>query len=484
MHAVRPTTFRTARRIAALAVTATLVIGLQVARSAPALAAPRSSVAAALPAVGVNFHGAWSDYTDQQRTDVADKLAAAHVGWVRIDIGWSALEEYCRGCYSQWYVDDVDAAVNAAVAKGLKVLAVLWWTPTWANGGAGLSTPPTNTADYADAAKWAAQHWAGRVSAWEVWNEPNESYFWNGTAGQYVGLLKAAYPAFKAGDPKAQVVLGGTAYNDTTWLQSMYKAGGKRYFDVLATHPYQGQADLPPETPDTDGTDIWLMSHVAAVHALMEKMRDGAKPIWFTEFGWSAHPNSGTEQPWNLGVTAAQQADYLTRAIAYVGQNFPYVKNVFWYNDRDTDEGSPQQDNFGLLTHSLDTTTAYTALQGYLGSNTTASTGHTHSHGPAAAACTIVGTAGPDVLTGTNGDDVICGGGGDDVIAGRGGDDVIRGGAGADRLTGGGGSDQLLGGGGSDVLVGKDHVGGNDTVAGGSGPDTCTIDAGDASSGC
>ncbi len=480
MDAQRPAPLARLGRLAAIAVMAALVVGLQLARPADASAGPVASTAAALPAVGVNFHGAWSNYSDQQRTDVADKLAAAHVGWVRIDIGWSALEEDCRGCFAQWYVDDVDAAVNAAVAKGMKVLAVLWWTPTWANGGAGLAAPPANVADYATAAKWAAQHFAGRVSAWEVWNEPNERYFWNGTVGQYVRLLKAAYPAFKAGDPAAQVVLGGTAYNDTTWLQSMYKAGGKRFFDVLATHPYQGQADLPPETPDTDGSDIWLMSHVAAVHSLMARMRDAAKPIWFTEFGWSAHGNTGTEDPWDLGVTPQQQADYLTRAITYIGQNFPYVTNVFWYNDRDTDEGSPQQDNFGLLTQDLATTQAYAALQSFLGG---AAAG-TARGGHRPAACTIVGTSGPDHLVGTKGDDVICGGGGDDVIAGMGGDDVLYGGAGADRITGGNGSDRASGGGGGDVVRLRDHVSGNDSAAGGPGPNTCSADAGDGTTGC
>ncbi|MDX6373492.1 MAG: hypothetical protein QOD98_2480 [Nocardioidaceae bacterium] len=59
----------------------------------------------------------------------------------------------------------------------------------------------------------------------------------------------------------------------------------------------------------------------------------------------------------------------------------------------------------------------------------------------AVAACTQVGTPGPDRLRGTAGADVLCGGGGDDVLFGRNGNDVLLGGPGRDRLVGGGGKD-------------------------------------------
>jgi Ca2+-binding RTX toxin-like protein len=69
------------------------------------------------------------------------------------------------------------------------------------------------------------------------------------------------------------------------------------------------------------------------------------------------------------------------------------------------------------------------------------------------APCTIVGTAGADVLFGTPGNDIICGFGGNDVIFGDGGNDVLRGGRGADRLYGAAGNDILRG-------VGADRIDG------------------------
>jgi hypothetical protein len=317
-----------------------------------------------LPAMGVQFHALWSDYTDLEREVVLDKLAAAGVKWVRIDLGWQTLQPLGPDSYSQWYLDRADRTIDMARARGISVLATLWTTPSWANGGAGRHVPPTDVGDFARAARWTAEYFNGRVGAWEVWNEPNHSSFWAGTAADYTRLLKAAYPAFKAGAPTTPVVLGGPSYNHTGWLQEVYEAGAQGAFDIMATHPYQGIADTPPEAPD-DGT-VWRLSHVAAVHALMERYGDGNKDIWFTEFGWSSHANTGAEKNWQIGVTEQQQADYLVRTIKYLGANFPYVTNIFWYTERNRDSGNMQLDNYGLLNRDLSEKPAYTALRDFL----------------------------------------------------------------------------------------------------------------------
>lgn len=97
--------------------------------------------------------------------------------------------------------------------------------------------------------------------------------------------------------------------------------------------------------------------------------------------------------------------------------------------------------------------------------------------------CTVVGTAGDDVLTGTPGRDVICGLGGKDRLIGGTGNDVLRGGAGADRLQGGAGGDRLIGGAradrlaggrGRDILYARDGV--RDHLDGGGGSDRARVD--------
>lgn len=66
--------------------------------------------------------------------------------------------------------------------------------------------------------------------------------------------------------------------------------------------------------------------------------------------------------------------------------------------------------------------------------------------------CTIVGTAGKDVLIGTSMDDVICGLGGDDVLWGLWGTDSLIGGDGDDFLMGGGSDDTIDGRAGFDTV--------------------------------
>ncbi len=301
---------------------------------------------------------------------IYSQLAAAGVGWVRIDMGWASFEPSPQQLSSS-YVALADNAVNVARSYGLDVLVDLWSTPSWANGGQATNVAPTNPSDYAWIANWAAGHFAGRVQAWEIWNEEDSSTFWNPpNPAAYTALVQAAYPAIKSADPSATVVLGGVSYNDVSYLTSLYQDGIQGSFDVLATHPYEGVASNPPATPD-DGTE-YTLTHVAAVHQLMVQNGDGAKPIWFTEYGWSDHSNatvplnSSGSTNWEQGVTDTQQGDYLIETLRWVAQNASYVTNTFWYEGTDQANSDIQNGNYGLLTTTYAPKTSYTLLQEYL----------------------------------------------------------------------------------------------------------------------
>lgn len=312
------------------------------------------------PEVGVQYHGLWTSWSDTERTVVLDRLADAGVGWVRVDVGWTSVEEQGPGQESAWYLDRLETTVTDARARGLSVLATLWATPSWANGGGARETPPDDEAQYARAARSLAQRFRGRVAAWEVWNEPNSPDFFAGSAADYARLLRAAYPAIKVGDPAAEVVLGGTSYNDSVWLRQAYAAGIHGSFDVLATHPYLAPSDVGPEQPDDGST--WTLAHVRVVRALMQQYGDGGLPIWFTELGWSTHANGPGTEPWERGVSEAQQADYLVRALDLVRVQYPYVTHVFWYSARDRTDSNLQNNNYGLLRSDLRPKPAYDAL--------------------------------------------------------------------------------------------------------------------------
>lgn len=323
-----------------------------------------TSRAATTPEIGVNFHATWSDYNDTQRAAVLDKLAAANVKWIRVDIGWASLEEAGSGQPSNWYYQIIDSTVSMAKARNISVLGTVLSTPSWANGGKGTAYPPDDMSAYGRVMAQLATRYKGRVAAWEVWNEPNLEDFWAGKdPAKYVSLLKTTYPHIKAADPNALVIFGGTSLNDVDWITKAYDAGAKGYFDVMNTHPYVAPSDAPPEKPD-DGSP-YTIAAAKRVHDLMVTRGDGNKPIWFTEFGWSSHANAPGTPNWSLGVSEAQQADYLTRAYKYISANMPYVQTAFWYTERNTSDGDLHNKNYGLLNYDLSSKPAYTALKSY-----------------------------------------------------------------------------------------------------------------------
>jgi hypothetical protein len=315
-------------------------------------------------AIGAQFHGTWASMTDTDRTCILNAMADAGATWVRVDVGWTTIQPDGRGSYHMaWGVPFVDKVLNMAHARGLKVMATFWQTPKWASGSSNPHVLPKNPADYAAALKWAAARWKTQVQAWEIWNEPNTKDFLSPPdPAAYTRLLKAAYPAAKAGNPKAQVIFGGTMFVDTDWIGKAYAAGAKGSYDAMAVHPYMGNSGLGPEAPDTGRERL---THTAALVKLMNSKGEGAKPIWFTEFGWSTHTNTSTTPVWFKGVSESVQANYLTRQFAFVQKNYPQVKNMFWYNSNDTSTGKLHPDNRGLLRRDYSRKPAFNAVKCY-----------------------------------------------------------------------------------------------------------------------
>jgi beta-xylosidase len=317
------------------------------------------------PAFGAQFHGTWANMTDPQRDKVLTQLKNAGASWVRIDLGWTAIQP-TRGKFDmRWGVPFVDKVLNMAHNRGLKVLVMFWQTPKWASGSSDTHKLPRNMNDYAKAIKFAANRWRTQVQAWQVWNEPNTKDFLNPpSASNYTRLLKAAYPAVKAGNPRAQVVFGGTMYIDTKFIAKAYAAGAKGKFDVMAVHAYQGNAALGPEA--SDRYDEYRMVYTAALIKLMRQKGDGGKKIWFTEFGWPTHGNTRSTPIWDRGVSEKTQAAYLVRTLKMLKARFPQVTTVFWYNSHDRSSGTKSARTQGLMRRNLSPKPALAALKCYL----------------------------------------------------------------------------------------------------------------------
>ncbi|HEX7604780.1 MAG TPA: endo-1,4-beta-xylanase [Polyangiaceae bacterium] len=251
-----------------------------------------------------------------------------------------------------------DRLVDEAQAKKVRLLGSLLYGTPWAttqpNGDEFF--PPDDPAAFGAYARAVASRYAGKVSAWEVWNEPNNGFrFWktqlSGDPVAYAKLLGIAYGEVHAADPNATVLLGGTVFTGQlidgamTFLGKAYDAQPDlaKSFDVAGIHTYP--AYPPTRAPEYgEGNDPPLEAKIQ-MHAWLLAQHGGAgKPMWITELGW---PTSGS-------IDQAVQARFLVRATilaAYAGAG-----GIFWYTLRDGPhpEAFPPEDAFGLLGNDQD----------------------------------------------------------------------------------------------------------------------------------
>src|SRR5262249_45485522 len=150
-----------------------------------------------------------------------------------------------------------------------------------------------------------ASRYAGKVQAYEIWNEQNlarEMGSGNVSPSSYLPLLKAGYTGVKAGDPNAMALLGapsptganipGEVIDDLLYLQQLFALNDgevKGYFDALSAHP-SGFSNPPSCTPATpqcslsggfnNNDSFFAFTRVAQYRDLMVAQGEGNKKIW------------------------------------------------------------------------------------------------------------------------------------------------------------------------------------------------------------
>jgi hypothetical protein len=210
------------------------------------------------------------------------------------------------------------------------------------------------------------------ITVWQVWNEPNHYPFVQPTvdAAKYTNMLRRAYQGFKAGDPASTVLAGGTSpapddYNGrdmapATFLERIYRYGGKGYFDAFAHHPYSFPCSPLVDQP-------WnAFAQTKQLRQLMVDNGDGTKRIWGTEAGAPTAQNTGpcAAGP-NVSVTEAQQAqfvhDYFT---GWHGNWGAWTGPLIWFQIRDNGTNPTYfDDHFGLLRRDYSEKPAYRAYK-------------------------------------------------------------------------------------------------------------------------
>jgi hypothetical protein len=238
----------------------------------------------------------------------------------------------------QWF----DDPLRAARGNGLFIVGSLDTTPRWASSAPEEMThqvhsgfrsyPARDLADWRGYVKETVTRYKSWINVWEVWNEPDISFF-HTIAGdeskpeEYVALLKEAYQAAKEADPDCRIVGGCSAHwPPLTWLQKVIDAGGLEWMDVISFHHYSPHRQSPEEcSPPLS----------EAMEDLRAAMREEGRelPIWNTE-GGIVRPGTAYRtaiEPGSSGrVSAKDGADYLVRA--YVENLAAGVERYFYYS--------------------------------------------------------------------------------------------------------------------------------------------------------
>lgn len=286
------------------------------------------------------------------------------VSWIRQEIHWRSFET------SPGDIDfeTLDPIIDELESTGANILLTITYAPDWARTIQEENGPPDNLANYGAFVSAVASRYAGRVQAYEIWNEPNLRSRWKSTvhpigAASYVELLRHGYNAIKAADPAAQVISAGlapTGFNDGSsaqtgslefnaiddriFLANMYDNGFTDVIDAVGAHP-MGWAN-PPDARCCEASPgvsthfedehFYFLDTVETYRRIMLEKGDESRAIWVTKFGWGTADGVAETpvDPFNIFISyldQIQQGAYIVRAFQ-VGEGLGYVGPMFLYN--------------------------------------------------------------------------------------------------------------------------------------------------------
>lgn len=318
--------------------------------------APHTAVFGIVPKRFVN------DSASVQATQLA-QMKAAGVTSVRMDANWNFVQHAGPQSYN-W--TQLDQEINSVRAARMSIDLVIDGCPPWAAlpGAAGDPVPrPASAAQYAHWAAAVARRYVPKgVTTFEIWNEPNDSKFWQPKPNPafYTKMLVLSDKAIKKIDRSAFVIVGGLAplatvkgnYSGPAFLARLYADGAEGYFDAVGDHPYC----FPTSPAAYEPWSGWsqMSQTTPSLRSVMERHGDADKTIWITEYG---APSNGPS-----GVGGRGQAVELRLGIE-AAKRTPWIGALYMYTWQDTGtDPSTNADWFGLLTSTGKPKPAYHAV--------------------------------------------------------------------------------------------------------------------------
>ena len=307
-------------------------------RILPLFFAPLISQAEGLP--DVSPFGIGSCHTNNRTVKDMERwipqMAEAGITFHRTcQTNWSAVEP----AEGKWQWQELDLEMTYLAEHKMRCGGLLLGSVPWDKRSLGL--PVDNIPAWSNYVSQVVKHLQGKVTYWEVWNEPPNFIGPKQTAEDYATILVSAYDAAKKADPKCQVGLAAKSVN-VNFLEKVIQAGGKDRFDYITLHPYEVLGTVA----DGNGTEAVYMNIVPAVRKMLAAQNPSkvGVPIIFTELG--ADIRKGVDYPAQALVKACSMG---------IAQG---VSCIEWFEGRDGDSGP-----MGLLDGQGVPRPAYTAMK-------------------------------------------------------------------------------------------------------------------------
>lgn len=299
---------------------------------------------------GVNIH-----FTTGHEKDL-DMIAEAGIKYIRMDFVWHNIER-SRGVYDWSEYDELTSNLNK---RGLRALFILDYSnqlyepeveskdPITGEVQMGIAAPchPESVEAFAKWAAKAAERYKASNVIWEIWNEPNIT-FWRPVpdVSQYITLASATCKAIRAADPEAVIIGPATSQIPLPFIESFLASGILEYLDAVSVHPYRDYS-LSPETAIAD----------------YEKIRDLIRR--YTQVGKKEIPVISSEWGYasaTKGIPLETQAAYIVRM--QLANLFYGIPLSIWYDwKNDGNEPGNFEHNCGTVTSDLRPKPAYTAI--------------------------------------------------------------------------------------------------------------------------
>jgi len=281
---------------------------------------------------------------------VLNKIKNAGIKWIRIDFNWYEIES-SRGSFN-W--SEMDRVVNNSIERNLSILAILAYTPSWANNGKSKNYPPLKQQYWTNFVKKAVLRYKNKIKYWSMWNEPNLEKFWAGTLDEYVEkILIPGSKTAKSVDSTCKIVGPDLAHLVTekemwnVWLRGILRKA-KDYLDIISHHIYdvRGPSYIFDKLENDQGPLI-----PSVLRVLKEEGVDN-KPFWITETGWA------TDE-----VGEEVQSKYYLEFLQGM-RNRTYINKIFFYEI--IDDPRPEIPKFGIIYNNYTPKKAYYTYKDFI----------------------------------------------------------------------------------------------------------------------